>query len=179
MKVAGIIKGLAVSMAVLGFCLPQPLLAAATAEPAPVVIDVKLHRSPDGNVLIGQVQDPQGLIKADAPVFLVEAGRKVAETRTDQNGYFGFKDMRGGVYQVAAAGGIGMYRAWAPGTAPPSAQHGALVVAGENLVRGQCHFGRLKFWLSHPCVIAAIIAAAVAIPVAIHNADDGEAPTSP
>jgi len=168
-------RGLAVCLAVLGFCMPQPLLAAIQGDQSPAVTDVTLHDGPQGNVLIGQVQDQQGVAQASIPVALYGSGKKLAEAQTDRNGYFAFSGLRGGVYQVTAAEGAGAYRAWTPGTAPPSAQPGALVVSGTDLARGQHHplrhtCGRLMFWLSHPCVIVGLVAAAVAIPVAIHNA---------
>ena len=180
MNFARTIKGLAVGLAVLGFCLPQPLLAAQVAQ-GQAVIDLELQKGPQGDTLMGQVQDQQGTVQANVPVALYGGGQKLAQTTTDRNGYFGFSNLRCGVYQVAAADGVGAYRAWTPGTAPPSSQRGALLIAGKDLVRGNWHHncGRLKFWLSHPCVIAGIIAAAVAIPIAIHNADDDDVPTSP
>jgi hypothetical protein len=171
-------KGLAVCLAVIGVCLPQAALA-AQVEQTRAVTDVELHKAPQGNVLMGQVVDPQGGMKANAPVVLFGNGQKLAETKTDRNGYFGFSNLRGGVYQVATVDGVGAYRVWAPGSAPPVAQRGALVVTGQDLVRGNWGCGRLKMWLCHPCVIAGIVAAAVAIPVAIHNADDDDEPTTP
>jgi hypothetical protein len=176
MKFAGMIKGLAVCLAVLGFCLPQPLWAAVSTGQSPAVLDVKLHASPNGNLLFGQVQDPQGAAKANVPVDLYQGGQKLAETRTDQNGYFRFTNLRGGVYQVATAGGAAAYRVWTAQTAPPSAQPGALIIADEDLVRGQSCFGRLKFWLSHPLVIAGVVATAVAVPVALACEKEEEAP---
>jgi hypothetical protein len=175
MKRAGTIKGLAVCLAVLGFCIPQPLLAATQADRPPAVTDVTLHDGPQGNALTGQVLDQQGAALPNVPVALYGDGQKLAEANTDRDGNFAFNKLRGGVYQMTAAGGVGVYRVWTPGTAPPSAQPGALVVAGTDLARGQCHplrhtKGRLMFWLCHPCVIAGVVAAAVAIPVAIHNA---------
>jgi len=168
-------KGLAVCLAVVGFCVPQPLFAAVQTDKA-AVTDVTLHKSPQGNMLIGQVQDQQGAGVANVPVVLHRGGEKPTVGKTDSKGYFTFAHLKGGVYQVTVAEseGTGTYRAWAPGTAPPSAQPGVLVVAGKDVVRGsQGHvrrgLGCAKFWLSHPCVIAGIIAVAVAVPVAIHN----------
>ncbi len=181
MKCVNAIQGLAVCLAAIGVCLPQPLVA-ASIQSAPTLIDVELQKGPQGDVLLGQVQDQQGAVQAKVPVILYGAGNKVAETTTDADGYFTFHNVRGGVYQLTSAEGVGTYRVWQAGTAPPTAQPGALVVAGEDVARGNWHQqgGRLKFWLSHPLVIAGIVAAAVAIPVAIHNSRDrGETPTSP
>jgi hypothetical protein len=180
MKSAGIIKGLAVCLAVLGFCVPQSVWAAARTDQSPAVLDVKLQASPNGNLLLGQVQNPQGAGKADVPVALYQGGKILRETRTDRNGLFGFTDLRGGVYQVATAGGAATYRVWTAETAPPSAQPGALLIADEDLVRGQSRLGRVKFWLSHPLVIAGIVATAVAVPVALAaEHEEGAVPGTP
>jgi len=180
MNFAGTIKGWAVCLAALGLCLPQPLLAAVQANQAPAVTDVTLHQSPQGNILLGQVRNPQGAVQANVVAALYGNGKRLAESKTDRNGYFSFGNLRGGVYQVTAAGGGGAYRVWTPGTAPPSAQRGALVVAGTDVIRGQCRplrhsYGGMKFWLCHPCVVVGIVTAAVAVPLIL--IDDG--PDSP
>ena len=175
MKPAQFFKGLAVCLAVVGFCLPQPLFAAAPAGQSPIVTDVALS---EGGVLLGQVVSPEGSGESNVAVSLRAGGKESGVSKTDRAGYFAFSGLRGGVYQVTAAKGVGAYRLWAPGTAPPSAQQGALVVAGKDLARGNWGgLGRLRFWLSNPWCVAAIVATAVAVPVAIHNADHG--PASP
>jgi len=181
MNSASLLKTIAVFLAVVGLCLPEPLFAATTANPSPGVIDVELH---DGGVLLGQLVDPQGLPMAETAVILLEGPKRVAETQTDAHGNFAFRGLHGGVYQLTAAEGIGAYRLWAPGTAPPSAQAGALVVAGEDLVRGQFRsFGRncgswCRFQLSRPIVLGALVATAIAVPIVVHNAGKG-GPASP
>ena len=176
MKHAGLFVGLVACLAVVGSCLPT--LAAAPQGQSPVIYDVTLR---DGGVMLGQVVDVQGAPKADVPVSLRLGEQEIATTATDANGYFAFSRLRGGVYQVVSAEGVGAYRAWAPGTAPPNAREGALVVAGQDLIRGNFghHLGRLKFWLCNPWVVAAIVTTAVAVPVGIHNANRGGGPTSP
>jgi hypothetical protein len=178
MNVARTLKALAICLAIVGFCLPQPLLAAGQAQQPPTMTDVALQKGPEGNVLIGRVLDPQGAAQPECQVALYSNGTKLGEATTDGHGFFGFSNLRGGVYQVAAGDNVTACRAWSPGTAPPTAQPGALVVAGRDVVRGQFHplrhtYGGMKFWLSHPCVIAGIIAAAVAIPVAVANCEHG------
>lgn len=162
MKPTRVLKGLMVFLAAMGVCLPQSLFASQPTQ-APNIVDVALG---DGGVLLGQVVDVAGTAKAKVPVSLQSGQQTLGMSETDANGYYAFSGLRGGVYQVVAAEGQGAYRAWTPGTAPPTAQQGALVVAGQDLVRGQTG-GRLKFWLSNPWVIAGIVATAVAVPVAI------------
>ena len=45
--------------------------------------------------------------------------------------------IRGGVYLVCTPSEAVVYRAWAPGTAPPAAPNEALIVSGSSIVRGQ------------------------------------------
>ena len=54
-----------------------------------------------------------------------------------------------------------------PNTAPPAAQSAALLVSGSDVVRGQN--GGLVYWLTNPWVLAGLIAAAIAIPIALNN----------
>jgi hypothetical protein len=137
--------------------------------------------------LVGQVVDPQGTPMPGAPVSLRSQGKQLAATKTGKQGYFAFKGVRGGVYQIATRDGQGVYRMWSPGTAPPAAEQGALVVAGNEVVRGQegafpSQEGPppLKVLLANPLVIGAVAATAVAVPVAIHNTrQDRDRPASP
>jgi hypothetical protein len=174
MKLTATLKGLAVGLAVLGFCLPEPLLAAGQADAASVVVDVQLQEGAQGNVLVGQVTDPQGSAKVNVPVVLYAGQQRLAVGRTDGNGRFAFGRLHGGVYQLITEGGQATYRVWTPGTAPPSAHDAALVIASDQTVRGQ-YGGRLRNWLANPWVIAGIVATAVAIPVALHNAQKDDA----
>lgn len=194
MKGVGIIKRVSVVLAVVGLCLPQAVLAGGeVANRSPAVVDVTLK---DGGVLLGQVVDPQGAPLAKVPVSLRDRDREVARTMTDSGGYFAVRGLRGGVYQLVAARGCGEFRLWKPGTAPPGSRQGALLVASRETVRGQgceaasCDAGAgcgcgsgcgsgcggLSYWLSNPWVVAGIVATAVAVPVAIHNADRPASP---
>ena len=173
MKTRRIVNGVMVTLATCGFLLPQPLVAGSPA-PASAVVDVALR---DGGVLVGQVVDGQGAVMANLPVSLRAKDRELAVAKTSKDGYFAFKGLRGGVYQLAAAEGHGVYRLWTPGTAPPAAQEGALLVSSDAVVRGQ-EGGGFRSFITNPLVIAGIIAAAVAIPVAIHNSHHSS-PSSP
>ena len=171
MKRMGFIKGAFVGLSVVGLCLPQSRLAAdTTGSRSSIVGDVAL--TGDG-VLYGQVIDAQGQPMQETPVTLFDQNQRSSTAETDQHGRFAFAGLRGGVYQLVAAGGRASYRLWAPGTSPPIARQAALVVAGDEVVRGQLG---LAFLLSNPWFIVAAVGTAVAVPVAIHNA---EPPTSP
>jgi hypothetical protein len=163
MKIGRYIRCVLVLLAVLGMLAPAQLLAAAPETNA--VKDVALR---DGGVLVGQVVDPQGAAKVGSSVTISFDGQTIASTNTGSDGYFAVKGLRGGVHQVATTEGQGAYRLWAAGTAPPAAQEGVLVVAGNDLARGQqTGGGGLKTFLSNPLVIAGIVATSVAVPVAV------------
>ncbi|MCX7427886.1 MAG: carboxypeptidase-like regulatory domain-containing protein [Planctomycetia bacterium] len=181
MKYAAMLRAIAVSLACLGLLIPTPVLYAATAPttsapPVPQAIDVGLH---EGGLLFGQVVDAQGRPQAQLPVSLVQQDRVVTTATTDKSGYFLMPKVPAGTYRVVAAKTQGVYRLWAPKTAPPAAQPGAMLVVGQGPVRAQQ--GPVGYWLGQPWVIAGLIAAAIAIPVIIHNnqADKDSTPASP
>lgn len=170
-----IFAGTLVAIAMVGLGVSSTAFAASPETEKPHVIDVALG---EGGVLLGQVVNTQGVSEANTPVKLFDGEKELAVSKTDDNGYFAFRGLRGGMYQLSAAEGTGVYRLWAPRTAPPSANKGALLVAGEDLARGQTG-ARIRSWLSNPWVVAGIVATAVAVPVAIHNDDDDDEPVSP
>jgi hypothetical protein len=175
MRIGKTLNGVLVTLAVVGFCLPEPLLLAAAGPQGPVATDVALR---DGGVLVGQVVDTHGAGVGGTDVSVRQGTKEPVATKSRPDGSFAVKGLRGGVYQIAAADGHGVYRLWTAGTAPPAASNEALLVTGKNVVRGQQDEpGPWKTFLTNPFVIAAIVCTAVAIPVALHNAHHG--PASP
>ncbi len=173
MKPMRILNGVMVFVAVMGMCTPQAFCATQHDQTANV-IDVALG---EGGILLGQVVDASGMPQAKVPVSLQAGQQQIGVAQTDANGYFAFSGLRGGVCQIVAAQGHAAYRVWTPGTAPPSAQQGALVVAGQDLVRGQ--LGRLRFWLSNPWVLAGVVGTAIAVPVALVASNRHDHPVTP
>ena len=175
MKNVAPIRGVFVVLAVCGCCLPQSVWAATAAgRRPPTAIDVALA---EGGTLIGQVVNPEGAALPDVPVSLWSKDQKVATAKTDATGGFAVRGLRGGVYQVVAGSGRREFRFWKPGTAPPLARQGVLVVAGGDTVRGNLPgMGALRFWLSDPWIVAGVVATAVAVPVAIYNAKEPASP---
>ncbi len=167
------LTGTMVVLATLGLCLP-PVALSSPPVTAPRVADVALS---DGNVLVGQVVDSSGAAVAKTHVLLQRQEKAVLAMRTNKQGFFAAKGVSAGVYRLMVADSQMVYRLWAPRTAPPSAQRGALIVIGNPVVRGQYGPG-LRNMLANPWVVGGIVAAAVAIPIAIHNANDNS-PGSP
>ncbi len=176
MKSTRTIKKVAVCLAVLGLCQ-------AAHAAAPAVVDIALR---DGGVFVGQIVNPQGVALEGVSVALRCQSQPWVTTKTGKDGYFSFQGLRGGVYQLASSQGHGIYRAWMPGTAPPSAREGALLVIANPVTRGQNdpryyepgEHPRLRKFFTNPLVVAGAITTAVAVPVAIHNAEEDE-PASP
>ena len=151
--------------------------ASASAPTAKLVTDVALD---DAGALNGQAVNLQGQPLAGATVVL-DDGRKQISTTADAQGQFRFADLRGGAYRVQAGQQMKMCRAWKAGTAPPAANRGLMIVDGEQTVLGQyCATpvggggSRLRELMYNPLVIGGVIAAAIAIPVALHNSDDDD-----
>lgn len=143
MRSVKILKAAAVSMACLGFIIPNgQVFAAGTAKVAKKNVkapaDVALQ---EGGVLTGLVINQQQKPIDGAVVSIRQGNREVAKTVTNKQGKFKVANLKGGVYEVASANGTGLYRAWAAKTAPPKARNNALVVSGAQVVRGQ--FGGL------------------------------------
>ncbi|TWT66742.1 hypothetical protein Pla123a_46300 [Posidoniimonas polymericola] len=167
MKIMKIQKAAALA-AMVGLLLPPPAQAADAPVGAPS--DIALR---DGGVFVGQYVDAQGNALAGADVSVVVGGKAVAAAKTDKHGVFAVKGLEKGQYDIVAMGRKATFRCWDGKTAPPNARNGALIVTGDEVVNGQ-----LRNMLANPWIVGGIVAAAVAIPVAIHNADNGS-PASP
>ncbi len=164
---------------------PQMLLAAEINQPvvprsaaaAVAPQDVALA---EGGVLTGQVVDTAGKPQAMAPVSLSTGGKEIARATTDAKGQFRVASLKGGVYQVATNGNQGVYRFWAPRTAPPTSLNGLNMVSGNQVVRGQMGGGPLASagqWIAeHPIITAGAIATAIAVPLALDDDDDPSSP---
>jgi hypothetical protein len=132
--------------------------AVAAPAPAPVVSDVALQ---SGNVLQGQVVDSQGRPVAGAPISLIDRQKEVAKATTAADGTFQVSGVRGGVYRVVTLQGDGTYRAWPQEAAPPSAK--PKIVLTQNSTGP----GPIVRVLTSPLAICAIVATAIAVPVAL------------
>jgi hypothetical protein len=171
MKMGRFVRGMMISLATLGVCLPGLAYAASQPTP-PAVIDVAMA---DGGVLHGQVVDLQGRDATGLPVSVRAQNQQVLRTTTAKDGHFTVQGLRGGVYQVATGEGQGVYRLWTAKAAPPSAQKNAIVFTQATGPAAGAAGGGLKMLLTNPIVIAGGVATAVAVPVAIANSK----PSSP
>ena len=133
---------------------PQLLTAAQPAAITPTANTRQVVEAPhdvalaDGGTVTGQVVDTAGKPQANMPVTLNSSNKEIARVHTDAEGNFRVASLQGGVYHVATNGNEGVYRFWAPRTAPPGSQTGLNLVSGQNVYRGQV--GRWSFHLDRP-----------------------------
>ncbi|MEM9187291.1 MAG: carboxypeptidase-like regulatory domain-containing protein [Planctomycetota bacterium] len=164
------------------------LLIAALAAPAHGA-DADAHVKPKSSDIVlspkgwltGQVVDAQGKPMAGAEVLLYGADGKPVVAAANERGRFAYRGVAGGVYYLQSGNDVRIARVWPSGVAPPRAQSGVLLVSKPDTVRGQ--YGpprglnaaakRLKKTMTNPLAVSAMIGTAVAIPVAVHNSDDG------
>ena len=165
---------------------PNILLADVGTEVLPErsvrIADVELQ---DGGTLRGQVVSSQGKPFANADVQFIARG-EMQSVATDESGYFEISELRGSTCQLHVGDHMQLVRVWAPGTAPPAATAGLLIVPnnaavlGQNCGSGVCGSGKRRgifgggggrHPLSHPLVVGSVIAAAIAIPLATSSDD--------
>jgi hypothetical protein len=115
--------------------LPTTVLAKPTeaSRPGDVFADVALG---EGGMLVGQVVDTAGVPQANVQLAIAQHDQVVVQTTSDENGVFAARGLRGGMYSITTEKGTTGVRAWAPNTAPPSAQPSTLIVQGDEVVRG-------------------------------------------
>lgn len=140
MKLTNLVKGAVVTLAALGMVMPQGQVQAAqsfktikavkTVEAS--VADVALSQG----ALVGRVVDHTGAAMASKEVVVRQGKNEVAKVKTDQTGTFAVSNLKGGLYEVTAGTTVGSFRVWTESAAPQSAGEQALLVVGENGVRG-------------------------------------------
>ena len=159
----------------LGLLTQDILLAAGPQEPAVTPPKLEMHDvqlSADGR-LTGIVVDVQGQMLKEIEVVLSLGGKEMAKQTTDTEGRFSFPNVKGGSYQLVTSAGVCGCRAWTAEAAPPSAARQIMIVHG-TIVRGQKPIREM--FRTDPIFAAAILAAAIAIPIAIRESQS-DSPT--
>jgi hypothetical protein len=141
MKYHNAFKNVTLAVAALGMVVPQtavyagqPVVRAQSGAETAAVLDIALA---NGGELRGQVVNPQGLPVADSAVSVQSMGVEVATAKTDADGQFVVHGLRGGSYSIQVGADGGVYRVWAPQTAPQGANQRVLIVSGQQAARGQ------------------------------------------
>jgi hypothetical protein len=150
----------------LGAQLPQLRKQHATRNDSSIeaVRDVRLAPH---ETLRGVVYSAEGHLMAGKAVVLAQSDQELQQTTTDKEGRFAFRGLRGGLYWLTVDRSSQVFRVWTEVAAPPHALTEVVLVSGGVVRRGQHPFGEL--FVCNPIVLGLIIAAAIAIPVAVHN----------
>lgn len=135
---------------------------------AAAIWDVRLG---ENGLLRGRMVDLDGRAVPGETIQLRRSGRTLAEVASSKGGEFAFSGVAGGVYQIHFAPYTVNCRAWTAAAAPPVAKDQLVVLSAPPAVRGQQPIQALY---RSPLFIGLVIAAAVAIPIAIHNANDDD-----
>lgn len=171
-RLLGVVRAMLVSLACLAWLLPPP--AACASQPAgglvsgsaAGIVDVRLG---ERGLLRGTVLDAAGQPVAARPVVLQSPEGAMFSAQTDAAGGFAFHGVRGGVHRLLTGEGGTICRVWMPAAAPPAAADQLIVAAKPLVVRGQQPFSAM---FANPLFIGLVVAAAIAIPIAVHNAQD-------
>jgi hypothetical protein len=89
---------------------------------------------------------------------------------TDAEGRFTISVSQGGTYCLQTSEGISVCRIWTKAAAPPGAARSVLVVNDRLVQRGQRPIREL--FTSDPIIVGTLVAAAIAIPIAVHKSRD-------
>ncbi len=120
--------------------------------------------------LRGLVYSAEGHLMPAKVVVLAQGDQELRQTTTDKEGRFAFSGLRGGLYWLSVDRSSQVFRVWTEAAAPPHSLGEVVLVSGGQVRRGQHPFGEL--FVCNPLVLGLIIAAAIAIPVAVHNSGE-------
>lgn len=138
--------------------------------------DVSLSRE---GIFSGKVVNAQGRPIAKAEITFCQSNKVITKVSTYDQGDFYVSGLPPGVYQLfVSPNQVVTVRVWDGQTAPPSARSELLVVVDDLTVRGQRRIGEL-LPLESTVVVGAMVAAAIAIPIAVANSNDDVEPVSP
>ena len=173
------IRAVLVTCATAGLTLPGEVLRGSEPERTAAVVDPQI---PDVQLdaagqLHGVVVDGQGHPMPETRVMLSRVGEVPNRvSMTDAKGQFRLAALKGGAYQLHTSEGVCVCRAWTAKAAPPGAARSLLVVNDRLVERGQRPVRDL--FTSDPVLVATLVAAVIAIPIAIHKSQDDAPPGS-
>jgi len=169
-------RGVAVSLACVAWLLPVREVAAippATGVGASGgMVDVRLDQR---GAVCGRLLDVAGRPLADRPVILQHTEGASRAAQSDAGGGFVLQHVSAGVHRLTAGDQTLNCRVWTHAAAPPSATDQLTLVAEHSIVRGQQPFSAI---FTNPLFIGLVIAAAIAIPIAVHNSQNDRPPGS-
>lgn len=145
-----------------------PVRASAGDDLAPLnlVHDVLLDST---NSFHCQLMSPDQCPLPGRRVALVCQGEEAASGLTNAHGVVVFPGLRAGDYLLQTEFGCSQLRLWNTKTAASHALQRLVVQSQADIVRGQCQD---SLFSPQPVMLAALIAAAIAVPLAVHDSGD-------
>jgi hypothetical protein len=154
-------------LAVAGWLLPTATVFPddGLTRPAiqPVIHDIRLDLQ---GTLRGRLIDLEGRPVIEETLELIREGQTITRTVSGPDGQFQFAQVAAGVYQIRFGTSMVVCRVWTDAAAPPVAKSQLIVLAAPPLVRGQQPISEI---FRNPLFIGLLVAAAIAIPVAVHQ----------
>ncbi len=138
--------------------------AASTGLRHPRVGDVALSEQ---GTFRARILSRDGLTVADQTLTLSRRGETVATAVSDNQGQIAIPGLTGGQYEMHVANETSVIRIWTAKAAPPIASKNLLIVPTSQIERAQQPLG--NFFAAEPVMIGVLIAAAIAIPIAVHQ----------
>lgn len=102
--------------------------------PALTMRDVELDTAGD---LHGTLTSAEGQPLKATELIVRQNGEVLSKAQSQVDGRFVIHGLRPGLYELNTTRFAGLFRVWAPRSAPPSAQTNFLVVEGETVIRAQ------------------------------------------
>lgn len=107
---------------------------APAKTPQPTAIDVALAAE---GTATGRVLDEKQKGVPNTTVSIRQGKDEIAKATTDADGNFKVKNLKGGMYLITSSSGYGLFRFWAPKSAPPAAHDQVLLMSKAVIVRAQ------------------------------------------
>ena len=138
----------------------------------PVIHDIRLDLQ---DTLRGRLIDLEGRPVIEETLESIREGQTITRAVSGQDGQFQFPQVAGGVYQIRFGNSMVVCRVWTDAAAPPVAKSQLIVLASPALVRGQQPVSEI---FRNPLFIGLLVAAAIAIPVVVHQSRGDKPPSS-
>jgi hypothetical protein len=136
----------------------------------PVIHDIRLDLQ---GTLHGKLIDLEGRPVIEETLELIREGQTITRAISGQDGQFRFAQVAGGIYQIRFGSSMVVCRVWTDAAAPPVAKSQLIVLEAAPVVRGQQPVSEI---FRNPLFIGLLVAAAIAIPVAVHQSQ-GDKPS--
>lgn len=148
-----------------GVSLGDPPVSDAAIPQYRLSRDVQLD---ENGVLNGQLINIAGQPVANMSIVIRHRNRLLDTSTTNADGEFHLDVQKTGAYLIQVGGMQISCRCWTAIAAPPAATGDLVLMAPKRTVRGQRPFADV---ITNPLFIGAVIATAIAIPIAVSTSD--------